>query len=321
MVFGMAVSILWESWLSARYWSAELFVIGPVAVLIVLWWRGRGRLLAARSDGPELASISPWRSVSFLLGMATILVALESPIDYFSAVLFWVHMVQHLLLLVVASPLIVSGSPWYALWEGTPQVVRSLLADIWRVPFIGGPLGRLYGFVRSPAATFALFTMVVWGWHDPAAYDLTLLNQTVHDMEHLSFVVAGVAFWLQVLDSPPFIRKLGDGGSVLYLVGAMGVNVVVSVALGLSQHPWYAVYAAMSDVRRPGGVSELWDQQFGAGIMWTLGDLPFSFTISRLVLRWLEPREDLQRPHETRSLDGRSLDGRSLQRSLEGDVG
>lgn len=282
------MDVLWLYWGSARWWSAEPLVIGPVVALAALWWIGRRRLLSRRLSELELASVRRWRGVAFLGGLAIILIALESPIDYFSQLLFWVHMVQHLLLLVVAAPLIVAGSPWLLIWEGIPSSTRSALVRSWQGPRFGKTLGRVYAFARSPVGTFALFTAIVWGWHLPYPYDLTLANEVVHDCEHLSFLVFGVAFWLQVLDSPPFERTLSEGQSAFYLIGAMGVNVVVSAALGLSQHPWYAPYAALSVAERPGGVSALWDQQFGAGIMWTLGDLPFSFTIGRCVLKWFE---------------------------------
>ena len=289
MLIGMPTDVLWVYWGSARWWSAEPLVIGPVVGLAALWWLGRRRLIERGPSELEQASVSRWRGVAFLVGLAIILLALESPIDYFSQLLFWTHMVQHLLLLVVAAPLIVAGSPWLAIWEAIPESLRSSAISTWHRPWFGATVGRFYSLVRSPAGTFAIFATVVWGWHLPYTYDLTLANGVVHDCEHLSFIVFGVAFWLQIFDSPPFERVLTEGRSVIYLIGAMGVNVVLSAALGLSQHPWYAPYAALSAAQRPGGVSALWDQQFGAGIMWTLGDLPFSFTIGRCVLKWLEP--------------------------------
>ena len=292
MVNGMPVDVLWEYWASPRWWSVEPSVIGPVAVLALVWWRGRRRLVARESTELERASLGRWRAAGFLIGLATILVALESPIDYFSELLFWVHMVQHLLLLVVAAPLIVLGSPWFALREGTPRLVRDIISRVSQVPGIRDLVTRLYAVLRSPAGTFALLVLVMWGWHIPYSYDLTLANGLIHDLEHVSFLVVGIAFWLQVLDSPPFERALGEGQSTIYLIGAMAVNVALSAALGLSQHPWYTPYAILSTTQRPGGLSALWDQQFGAGIMWTLGDLPFSFTIGRCVLKWLEPEVD-----------------------------
>jgi cytochrome c oxidase assembly factor CtaG len=208
------------------------------------------------------------------------IVASCSPIDVYSAQLFWVHMVQHLLLLMLVAPLLVSAAPWLPLWYGLPAGLRRR---------IEGPAGNWTSFVahRWWAAVFLLvFIIGTWIWHAPRLYDLALNNDTVHDYgEHNTFLLAGILFWLQIIPSAPFRPLLGTLGRGAFLLIAIVQNVVLSMVLAFAGRPLYAPYVELS--HRPGGLTALVDQQLGAAIMWSIGDLPFVIALIALVVNLL----------------------------------
>ena len=124
-------------------------------------------------------------------------------------------------------------------------------------------------------------------WHLPGAYDLTLRNLDVHVLEHTTFVF-GIR-WAQVIGAAPASARLSYAGRIAYVAGAIVPNVALSMYLASRTAPLYAPYAMLA--HRPGGISTLADQQIGAGIMWTAGDLPFAIAIAVLVERWFAENE------------------------------
>ncbi|MGH2877170.1 MAG: cytochrome c oxidase assembly protein, partial [Solirubrobacteraceae bacterium] len=120
----------------------------------------------------------------------------------------------------------------------------------------------------------------------PYLYDLTLRNQDVHDLEHLSFLVFGVLFWAQVVDSPPLRCRLAHLQRAAFVLSAMVVGWLLAIVLAFAGAPLYAPYAALAT--RPGGLSALGDQQLGAGVMWGPGTVPFAIALFALLYRWLD---------------------------------
>ena len=141
---------------------------------------------------------------------------------------------------------------------------------------------------RPPGAWLA-FNLNLLLWHLPGAYDLTLRNLDVHVLEHTTFLVFGILFWAQVIGAAPASARLSYAGRIADVAGAIVPNVALSMYLAFAQHPLYAPYAMLA--HRPGGISALADQQIGAGIMWTAGDLPFAIAIAVLVERWFAENE------------------------------
>lgn len=223
-----------------------------------------------------------WRSIYFLAALVVFLLASSAPIDILSARLFWVHMVQHLLILVVMAPLLVAGAPFLPLWLGLPRWTRRVIKSL-RVGRAFYVLGR---WLRHPVITCVIFLVGIWVWHWPTLYDLALTNAAIHDWgEHLTFLVVSALFWTQVIPSPPLRPRAGYIGRMGCVGFAIVQNVVLAVLLAFSSVPLYAPYVHI--VQGLGGFSALQDQQFGAGIMWTFGDVPFGIAFSILLQRWL----------------------------------
>lgn len=250
--------------------------------LAILYWYGNRRTSAA----PRTAMLRLRRHCCFYAGLTVLAIALASPLDRLSEQLFWAHMLQHILLLVVAPPLIVLARPWTRLWRSLPLGARQSLGR----SFTSGRLEwlrRLSAALGQPLPSFLLFCGVVLAWHVPVLFDATLSSQTLHALEHTLFFVTALMFWKQVIDSPPLHASLSELQRVAYLIGAMVVMWVLAVVLALAPHPLYEAYAQQTS--RPGGISALADQQIAAGIMWVPGSITFVIVLFVYLHRWLTP--------------------------------
>jgi putative membrane protein len=229
-----------------------------------------------------------WRSASFWAGLLTILVALQSPIEMLARQLFWMHMVQHLLLMVVASPLLALASPWTRLWRALPLGWRRGVArPLFRNPRLE-PVRWAYRKLSNPTVIWALAAGNLWLWHLPALYDLTLRNHLVHHLEHTLFLALGIAFWAQVIDQYPFHSRLSSLGRATYVFLAMIQSWGLAAVLSLASVPFYA-YSQLA--WRPGGISALTDQQLGGGMMWVPGAITYSIAFVAFLFRWLADEE------------------------------
>jgi putative membrane protein len=258
----------------------------PLALVLaaaVLYWIGSRRTLTAASArrGQRL------RALSFYSALVVLVIALSSPIDALSGQLFWAHMVQHVLLLVVAAPLIALARPWVRLWRALALSWRRGLGRALAQGERAQPLRSASRALGSPAASFVLFSVVLLGWHLPVLFDATLRSSGLHALEHTLFLLTAVMFWKQVIDSPPLRATLTAPQRVGFVVGAMIVSWVLAVVLALAAHPLYDAYAHQAT--RPGGISALADQQIAAGIMWVPGSITFVLVIFVYVHRWLMP--------------------------------
>ena len=145
--------------------------------------------------------------------------------------------------------------------------------------------------LRHPAVSSFLLMAGMWVWHWPALYDLALTNEVIHDWcEHLTFIAVSFLFWTQIIPSPPLAPRVGYVGRLACLGFAIVQNVVLAVLLAFAQTPLYAPYAHL--VTAPGGFTALQDQQLGAGIMWTFGDVPFLLAVGAIIFQWLATQLD-----------------------------
>lgn len=257
-------------------WDPSLVYVGMAAGLYALGSRGRWR--------PR-----PLEAVSFLAGLVTIVVALDSPIDEYADQLFWVHMLQHVLLLTVAPPLVLLGRPWPRMWRALPlrartRVGRGLAQARWTAPLRA---------LARPLPAWILFNATVVAWHISGAYNATLTDGPVHVVEHTMFFFTGLLFWARVIDPGPLRPRLVWPVRIAYAAGAMVVTWVLAITLVVVPHPLYGYYAHL--IARPGGLTALEDQQIAAGVMWVLGSVSFTITYLAGFYRWLEPDRTTRR--------------------------
>jgi cytochrome c oxidase assembly factor CtaG len=250
------------------HWAFDPFLV-VVIFVVVAHEVGLGRL-QARSDARRTRRRRQ-RSLVFYAGLACLLLAVESPLDYWSDDYFFVHMIEHILISFYAPILIVAGAPWIPLLFALPvairrRIVRSVVLGDWARPLRA--LGRA---VRSPWTALIAFNAVMVLWHLPALFDLAENNQLIHIwLMHGSFLVTGVLFWLQIIPSHPMTPRASlfwQGGAI---VGTNVVMFILAMALSIfSSSSWYPVYAHIPGVTLP----PFADQQIGAAILWVCGDI------------------------------------------------
>jgi len=264
------------------HWSFDPFL---VLAVVVAGWYEIGLWRMARRSRPERTRERRLRSLWFYAGLVVLLLAVESPIDYWADDYFWVHMIQHLLLMFAAPSLVVAGAPWQPLLDALPgrsgrSVTRGVLAGVW-----SRPLRALGGVVLRPWVSVGIFDAVMIFWHLPGPYDLAERNQAIHIwLMHGSFFAAGVLFWLQFIPSPPFRRRM----PLLSRAAALLVTNVIMIGLAMALSIFasgsvYSVYAHIPGVTLP----PFADQQIGAAILWVCGDfwaVPTMITIIRQMM-------------------------------------
>jgi putative membrane protein len=251
-----------------QHWSFDPFMI---VVLVAVGWHEIGLAKLRRRSRPDRTRQRRLRSLWFYAGLGVLLLAVQSPIDYWSDDYFFVHMVQHLLLMFAAPTLIVAGAPWQPLLDALPgrlgrDATREVMTRDW-----SRPLRAVAGWLLRPWVSVVIFNLVMLLWHVPGLFDLAERNQAVHIwLEHGSFFAAGLLFWLQFIESPPFRRKMPLTSQAVALVGTNVLMWLVAMAMGiLTSTSWYSAY----NHHIPGvTLPPFADQQIGAGILWICGD-------------------------------------------------
>jgi putative membrane protein len=249
------------------HWSYDPFMI---IVIILVVWQEIGLARLARRSRPERARQRRRRSLLFYAGLAVLLIAVQSPIDYWSDDYFFVHMLQHLLLMFAAPTLIVAGAPWQPLLDALPgRLGRSATREVMRGRW-ARPVRAVGGAALRPWVAVAFFNIVMVVWHLPVLFDLAENNQAVHIwLMHASFFIAGVLFWLQFINSPPLRPRMAPIAQAAALVATNLVMWVLAMSMSLfTQASWYPVYDHIRGVTLP----PFADQQIGAAILWICGD-------------------------------------------------
>lgn len=276
-----ALSVILLSWA----WQPEIILTLGLAVVIHLV--GRWRLTQQRGA----QRISPWRSVSYLSGVAVIWVALMSPIDVLSDQFFYMHMVQHLLLVMIAPPLLLLADPMFMMLWGLP---RGLRLEVGRLLRPDATFRRVARSLTTPGLVWLYYVAVLIGWHEPRAYDLTLQSELAHNLEHLMFFGTAMLFWWHVIGCAPHIhRRLSRGVRIGYVLSAVPPTALTGIALSFATEPTYQHYTT---VPRLGSMTALQDQMLGGVIMWIPGSMMFLVAALVLLARAIRDQERQEPP-------------------------
>jgi cytochrome c oxidase assembly factor CtaG len=227
--------------------------------------------------------LPPWRAISFCLGLFLVWAAVASPIAALDEELLTVHMVQHLLLMTFAPPLILLGAPIMPLLHGLPR--KFVLAAIGPLAR-WAPVQRIASVLGQPAFCWLAAAVALVAWHVPAAFTLGLQSEAWHMVEHVSFLSTGLLFWWPVVQPWPSAPRWPRWSIVLYLFLATLPCDVLSGFLVFSDRIAYPVYLSTS---RRSGFSVLEDQQCAGALMWTCVTVVYLVAGTILATRLLSP--------------------------------
>ena len=247
----------------------------------------------------SLKVIEAWRAGSFVLGLFSIWAALASPIAVWDEALLTGHMIQHLLLMTFAPPLILLGEPVMLLLHGLPRgFVRSIIGPLfrWR-PVQVQQLGR--GFAQ-PALCWLAAVAALVVWHVPAAFALGMQSEAWHVVEYASFLGTGLLFWWPVVQPWPSVARWSGWSMILYLFLATLPCDILSGFLVFSERVAYPVYLSTS---RQSGLSVLADQQCAGALMWTCVTIVYLVAGAILSTHLLSPQSSAAREIDTQSLE------------------
>ena len=254
-------------------WTFEPLPTLGVAVAIGWWWWAVRRVNAAHPDHP----VPRRRSVAFGLGMGAIALALLSGIDRWDTTLFWVHMVQHVLLALVAAPLLAYAAPITLLLRLSAPETRQR----WILPVLHSRAVRVLAF---PVIAWIVFAGVMWVAHFSALFDAALEDPLLHDLEHVLFLGSALLFWWPAVAQDPSPWRMTHPVRALYVFLQMPQNTFLAVVILGATSVLYPHYATLE---RSWGPTPLADQQAAAGIMWLAGDAIFLVAILAIIAGWM----------------------------------
>lgn len=267
---------------NALGWSFELWVAVPLALTALAYAAALWRL---HQHGIRRRVVSIAQCCFFALGLLSLVAALMSPLDALSEQLFSAHMSQHLMLMLVAPPLLILGRPELVLLWTFRLRVRRTIGRVWR------RAGWLRGFCslfRQPVAVWLLASAAMWFWHIPGPYTWAFTHPAIHVLEHMSFFVTSLALWLLVLQ--PFSRGKGGHGTALVLLATFALeSSLLGALLAFAGHPFYAVHmhAAQHLPHWLPSITPLQDQQLAGLIMWVPASLVQLGALAAVFGDWL----------------------------------
>jgi putative copper resistance protein D len=264
-------------------WSFDpLLQVPLLGVLAAYLWAVR-RVGRAHPGNP----VPQRRIAAFVAGIVVIEVALQSVVEHYDTTLFSVHMVQHILLTLVAAPLLALGAPITLLLRVASGPVRRR----WILPVLHG---RIVSVLAHPVVAWLVFAGVMWVSHFSPLFNESLEQPLLHDLEHALYLGAALLFWWPVVGVDPAPRRLSHPVRILYTFLQMPQNTFLALVIYSAGAPLYAHYATLGLT----WASPLEDQRLAGGLMWVLGDLLFLTAIGGLVAAWMrheareQPRTD-----------------------------
>lgn len=272
---------------AAPWWSRLAVDWAAVAGLVgVTLWYLRGA--AVRRAGGRS---NPRRTASFLAGVAVTLVAVAGPLPGWSDALLWVHMIQHLLLTVVAAPLLALGSPVSTLRLALSPTSRGRLAG-WSRTTRGWR--RSIGDPPPLVIATVVHIVVTWVWHAPWLYDLAVRSAAVHALEHTAFLGTAVWVWIEIVATARRSRR-AQALATLCLAALIVTGGVLGALLTFSSRSVYEVYVGV------GGLTSLEDQQLAGALMWVPPSFVYAVVALRRFTSWLDSSERELRAREARA--------------------
>ncbi len=258
-------------WLTG--WTLEPSIVLGLIALYGSYILFTGRL---RERWPSGTPVSRGQLAAFTSGTLVLLIALLSPLDTLGDdYLFTAHMGQHVLLTLVAPPLLILGTPG---WLFEPLVDHKRLYSIAR-------------FLTNPYMAFASFNFVFAIWHVPALYEGALDSTPIHIVEHLAFIGTAVLTWWPVASPTPLLPRLAKPIQVLYLFLQSLPPTLLGAIICFANQPFYSFYMSAP---RLWNLSVMEDQLYAGLVMWIGGSLIFLFALTIVFFKWFNQQEQVE---------------------------
>jgi putative copper resistance protein D len=240
---------------------------------------------------------SAGKTAAFIGALVTTSLAIFSFVGVYDGELFWDHMVQHLLLIMVAAPLFAISSPLELAWRATTGTPHLVVTEVLRSP--------VAKFLGHPAVAFVLYAILIPVSHLTSWYNYTLQNEAVHNLEHLAFLVVGYLFWRQIFGNDPNCYRLHPALQFFYLFLAIPIDTFTGLSLAGATHELFPAYLA---THRTWGPSYVVDLHVGGSIMWVVGDTLMLWPMIPVAIRWMH-LEERKAERIDRELDAQRLSG------------
>jgi putative membrane protein len=258
---------------AASNWRWPPFVVIPLLLAVSLYGIGATRMLR-RTAHPKSVL---WPILWFALGWLSLVIALDSPLHELGEQLFWVHMTQHEILMLISAPLLVLGKPLLPSLWALPSPWRDAAAGIGR----SRTLKKAWASVSAPLSAWFVSALALWIWHIPQLFDQTLRSDWIHAAQHTTFLVTAVMFWWPVLSRTP---ALGHGEALVYVFTTILHSSVLGALLTFAPRAWYSSYVATAPAWH---LTALEDQQIGGLIMWIPAGSLLLIVALILLVKWM----------------------------------
>jgi cytochrome c oxidase assembly factor CtaG len=245
----------WQAVLGRWEFAPVVTAVAVIAAALYLW--GAWRVARRHPARPW----PWWRTAVFLGGLAVVVLATESGIGAYDDVLFWDHMIQHLMLIMIAPPMLVAGQPVTLLLHASRNPLHTWTKRVVR--------SRAVSFLTWPPFALAAYAATIAGTHLTGLMGLVMRNPTLHDAEHALYLIVGYLFFLPLVGSEPIRWRVSYPVRLLILLLAMPVDTFTGLILGYATTGMPGMPATM---RPPGSPSPVEDVHWGGAVMWIGGD-------------------------------------------------
>lgn len=289
-VFDAGLPPLRGSQLFSTQFAFAPVVLIVAALVLYLWGVKRNNALHPRH---------PWsagKTAAWIGALVTTALSIFTFVGVYDGELFWVHMAQHLMLIMVAAPLFAVASPINLVWRSTSGTAHIAVTEILR--------SGVAKFLGHWAVAFVLYAVLIPISHLTSWYNLTLENNGLHNAEHLAFLIVGYMFWRQIFGNDPNCYRLHPAMQFFYLFLAIPIDTFTGLSLAGSTKEMFPAYLA---THRTWGPSYVNDLHIGGSIMWVVGDTLMLWPMIPVALRWMH-QEERKAERIDRELDAQALE-------------
>ena len=286
-------------------WTFAVDVWLPVILAALAYWQARSIVDRRHPANP----VPRWRMWSWMAGLGVIVLALASPIEFYDTTLFSVHMIQHLLLTMIAAPLLVLAAPITLLLRvSSPEARRK-----WILPVLHS---RVVSVISHPLVAWTLFALTMWITHFSPLFDAALDDFALHRLEHALYQGTALLFWWPVIGADPSPHRLAFPARILYLALGMPLSSFLGLVIFSARTPLYDHYLTLE---RDWGWSVMEDQAWAGGIMWAGGDAVFVAALILTVAAWLRHEERENKREDARLARQRTAREKAAAGAATGD--